>query len=136
MSDHAMNEYLKTLQSRLDANESRVDDYVVEQGASGIWTYRKWNSGIAECWGIWSGNLTNYASVFGGYGYYTAVTFPSNLFSATPIVTYSADGTNSFALTGTVTSSTTKTGTNVYAVCNSSGTRAFKFYITVIGKWK
>ena len=27
------------------------NDYIVEQGASGIWTYRKWNSGIAECWG-------------------------------------------------------------------------------------
>ena len=26
-------------------------DYVVEQGKSGIWTYRKWASGIAECWG-------------------------------------------------------------------------------------
>lgn len=25
-------------------------DYVVEQGESGIWTYRKWNSGVAECW--------------------------------------------------------------------------------------
>ena len=26
-------------------------DYVVEQGNSGIWKYRKWNSGVAECWG-------------------------------------------------------------------------------------
>lgn len=26
-------------------------DRVVEQGTSGIWTYRKWASGIAECWG-------------------------------------------------------------------------------------
>lgn len=25
-------------------------DYIVEQGTSGEWTYRKWNSGIAECW--------------------------------------------------------------------------------------
>ena len=25
-------------------------DYIVEQGISGIWTYRKWNSGILECW--------------------------------------------------------------------------------------
>ena len=25
-------------------------DYIVEQGTSGIWTYRKWNSGKAECW--------------------------------------------------------------------------------------
>ena len=29
-------------------------DIVIEQGTSGIWTYRKWNSGIAECWGYWS----------------------------------------------------------------------------------
>ena len=28
-----------------------IKDYVVAQGTSGIWTYRKWNSGIAECWG-------------------------------------------------------------------------------------
>ena len=28
-----------------------VADYIVEQGTSGIWAYRKWNSGIAECWG-------------------------------------------------------------------------------------
>lgn len=25
-------------------------DYIVEEGTSGIWSYRKWNSGIAECW--------------------------------------------------------------------------------------
>ena len=30
--------------------ESAVD-YIVEQGTSGNWTYRKWNSGIAEFWG-------------------------------------------------------------------------------------
>lgn len=29
-----------------------VADYVVEQGSSGIWIYRKWASGIAECWGV------------------------------------------------------------------------------------
>lgn len=27
------------------------NDYIVEQGVEGIWTYRKWNSGIAELWG-------------------------------------------------------------------------------------
>lgn len=25
-------------------------DYIVEEGTDGIWTYRKWDSGIAECW--------------------------------------------------------------------------------------
>ena len=27
-------------------------DFVVEQGISGNFVYRKWDSGIAECWGI------------------------------------------------------------------------------------
>lgn len=26
-------------------------DYVVETGVDGIWSYRKWRSGLAECWG-------------------------------------------------------------------------------------
>lgn len=26
-------------------------DFVIEQGTSGIWTYRKWNSGLGEYWG-------------------------------------------------------------------------------------
>lgn len=26
-------------------------DYIVQQGTSGIWTYRKWNSGLVEYWG-------------------------------------------------------------------------------------
>ena len=38
-------------------------DYVVEQGTSGIWTYRKWNSGNAECWGNVSITPTNVSAV-------------------------------------------------------------------------
>ena len=36
--------------------DNRTVDYVESQGTSGMWTYRKWNSGIAECWGrkTWS----------------------------------------------------------------------------------
>ena len=36
---------------------SSMDDFVTEQGTSGIWTYRKWKSGVAELWGA-SGSLT------------------------------------------------------------------------------
>lgn len=31
-------------------NGTQMADYVVEQGTQGEWTYRKWNSGFAECW--------------------------------------------------------------------------------------
>ena len=33
----------------LKINNTEID-YIVSQGTSGIWTYRKWNSGLAECW--------------------------------------------------------------------------------------
>lgn len=33
-------------------------DFIVEEGTSGIWTYRKWNSGIAECWGTYQSSVT------------------------------------------------------------------------------
>lgn len=35
-----------------------VSDYIIEQGTSGMWTYRKWASGIAECWGYKTVNCT------------------------------------------------------------------------------
>ena len=41
--------YYRTLEElRADLG---IGDYIVEQGTSGIWTYRKWNSGIGEYWG-------------------------------------------------------------------------------------
>ena len=36
--------------SILQISGSSVMDFVVEQGTSGIWAYRKWSSGLAECW--------------------------------------------------------------------------------------
>jgi hypothetical protein len=39
--------------SRFIAIEEKLNvDYIVEQGESNGWTYRKWNSGMAECWRI------------------------------------------------------------------------------------
>ena len=42
------------IQTELEALSDAVSvDFIVEQGTEGIWTYRKWNSGIAECWGTY-----------------------------------------------------------------------------------
>lgn len=69
-----------------------IADYVVEQGTSGEWTYRKWNSGVAECWGI--ANPTSSASGTEGGLYFQSVyaDFPSGLFVSAPIVTVAAHG--------------------------------------------
>lgn len=60
-------------------------DYIVEQGTSDGWTYRKWASGVAECWG----EVTVRASITDAIGaMYMKVTdyfsWPNALFSAAP----------------------------------------------------
>lgn len=61
-------------------------DYIVEQGTSGIWTYRKWNSGIAECWLLESKTITGSPSSIIGNAYYisTNLTDFPDIFSKPP----------------------------------------------------
>ena len=85
-----------------------VADYVVEQGTSGIWTYRKWKSGIAECWTTSTLNTTGtpWANVMGGQGFYVGYDIPSGLFISPP-----------------VTSGSGQTGTGVgFVFCYTSAT--------------
>ena len=115
-------------------------DYIVEQGTSGIWTYRKWNSGVAECWGD-TGivTLSSYGTEFGGKGFTTVVTFPTGLFASTPQVTYSAHINNNWALTGTVVNSNTSTTTfSLYAISATSVTTntPTEWWVSAKGKWK
>lgn len=68
---------LKALQDR---------DYITEQGEIDGWTYRKWNSGIAECWKVWySGTFAPTAQVNGfWYRVTNAESIPSGMFVGTP----------------------------------------------------
>ena len=63
-----------------------LGDYVVEQGTSGQWFYRKWNSGVAECWGDFSHSNVAITSKSGNAWYSGELheDFPSGLFNATP----------------------------------------------------
>lgn len=46
------NEWSGWVRNLITDTESGIcTDYVVDQGTSGIWSYRKWASGHAECWG-------------------------------------------------------------------------------------
>lgn len=64
------------------AVESISDDIVVEEGTSGIWTYRKWESGVAECWGIHTGSYTT-TNTWGStkYASFTTQTLPITFIS-------------------------------------------------------
>ena len=92
-------------------------DFVVQQGMSGYWTYRKWSSGIAECWGeIPSGSTSlqvtfwvNLPFSFSNINYIPTITPANNGSIITKSGDWNASGNQQhqasrFALTYTATS--------------------------------
>lgn len=66
-----------------DNYASYFGDRVIERGNSGIWEYRKWASGIRECWGTWTGTINLGQNNYSGFHYTDAqqISFPSGLFT-------------------------------------------------------
>ena len=86
-----------------------VEDFVVEQGTSDIWEYRKWYSGKVECWGKWAVGMylkNEFGSLF--YNKVDAHTFPSGLFTSAPKcqVTAECRGTDVWAWIGVASEAT------------------------------
>ena len=142
MNDHAINEYLKTLQSRIDTNESKIVDYVVEQGTDGNWTYSKWHSGRFDAWYVYNGAPTggsHYATVGTLYGYRVEnIQFPS---ACTPINTnYHVSATwtvaPGFAMSAGTVSTQTTTKFTVYCLASQNNKTTVIVNIYVTGRWK
>ena len=114
-----------------------IADYIVEQGTEGIWTWRKWNSGIAECWGVHEGTYSNYTTCFGGYGYKTdVINYPTNLFAEIPHQFASVRIGSGFGIYGSDVNTSTATGTTIYAIGSGSGSSTITAKIHAIGRWK
>lgn len=127
-------------------------DYVIEQGISGIWTYRKWYSGIAECWGVSSGaspiNTLWYQSTFYVSDDVLCEKYPTDLFASQPGVqaTYQnpsdAGGSSSWLYSDSV--NTLPSGYNLvnstgaFRLCRpTKGTYgAYNIFWHAIGRWK
>lgn len=118
-------------------SETVSNDEIIEEGTNGIWTYRKWKSGISECWGIKTSTLSHYATALNGYAYYEAISIPSGIFNSIPVLVYSArvQG-NNHGLTGTITDATTSTTAQVYAISTISGSQTVKWFLNCKGTWK
>lgn len=112
-----------------------IADYVVEQGTSGIWTYRKWNSGVAECWGVETSSSSSTTSTEGGLFFRIVYsTFPTSFFIAVPVVEVTAKGNwVGGAMTG---NSITKDSWQGYVWCATDHTANLLPHIYAIGRWK
>lgn len=116
------------------AGTAPVADYVIEQGTSGVWFYRKWNSGLAECWthSDITGGGAHWADVLGGHGYSTFLSFPQNLFTNVMIVI-----ANGYTGTGTGFARTlySKNGVSVIVVGNQEDSQ-LTIQLEAKGYWK
>ena len=138
--------YYETSDSIFDPNtawggtwtsEQIKDDKIVDEGETGIWTYRKWKSGIAECWGTYSGNITSRtanapynSSVFDvGVVYY-----PSNFFADIPVVSVNTRIGSFYNLTSYANSY--QNNVSISITSNATGTQTVYAYISAKGKWK
>ena len=67
----------KTLTKILPIINALKTDYIVEQGTSSGWTYRKWNSGIIECFVLINSATWGNASTIGGVTRQTLTNMPT-----------------------------------------------------------
>ena len=114
-------------------------DYIVEEGTSGIWTYRKWASGIAECW-----QTANDAVAFNGSGQkfgsgfykeYENWEYPSGLFMSAPTINATVTRSGGLCFIQVVSNNKTGMGWRIANLSqDGSVTTYFNFYIK--GFWK
>lgn len=119
---------------------------IVAQGTAGIWTYRTWSDGTAECWGK-KDFTVNVTSQWGSM--YTSgaisgsnISFPYGLFTETPIVNASllvrSAGGILMAPGGAGSNIASMDQTGVYEIARgtSLSNAAYTINYQVIGKWK
>lgn len=121
-----------------------ISDFVIERGTDGIWTYEKWASGKAVCWGSKSCGTANVTNGWGDesthlyeskQGY--SETYPSGLFKNPPIciMTPYGDGGAMLETIGDGTASQTPQAYIVRPAPNSALTNTrIEYY--AIGRWK
>lgn len=111
-----------------------IADYVIERGTSGIWTYRKWASGDAECWGTGIATGVATQSLLGGFYTYVDFSLPTNLFNELPICIANAS-TGTGVSGGTYASATSKNVMRIYVVGNQND-KSVRSRMRVFGTWK
>lgn len=125
------------------AGNMGIDDYVVQQGASGIWTYRKWNSGFAECWGVTGMVRVNFVKSSNTTGsteceWKGPISFPFS-FKASPCVLVTqnyADWANSISAVNATTAALTSIGVLKFNTAGNTDGFNISLGIMVRGRWK
>ena len=109
--------------------------HIIESGASGIWTYRKWSDGTAECWG--SKWVTKQGFTQNGALYYTGyieVPLPTNVF--TTIGTVNLCISDPWLLATAIEHNNGNVRFKLIAGYSYSATVSVNAQMYITGKWK
>lgn len=121
-----------------------ISDYITAQGETNGFTWRKWASGVAECWKMHTDTgvtiQTAWGSVFES-STYGAIAYPSGLFTAAPCCTITPNGSpDSKTILGLEigavgTKAKTPQWNYTRGTANASG-QTINVAIYAIGRWK
>lgn len=116
-----------------------ANDYVVEQSITGIWSWRKWNSGIAECWGTLAPASVSITGTWGAiYAKDNAIerqTYPI-VFTTVPVVSINLHNTSGNCWHYTGTQGSASMSPAIGLASGVAGTVTVGAQITAIGRWK
>lgn len=112
-------------------------DYIVDQGASGPWMYRKWSSGFAECWCSYMVRLpinTKWGNVYRTEAV-GQVPYPV-AFAAIPIETACMNGNKDAWLANTDRNTITQTGGYCVVCPTTANDETMYINVQVVGIWQ
>lgn len=114
--------------------EQALTDYIVEHGSENGLTWRKWSSGVAECWGtIHYENHPEYGVLGdGSYAQTDEVSLPF-AFANAPCATFTASCGSGFAYPARV--QTTVDTVTWFLAANQEGVDV-NIHLQVVGRWK
>lgn len=116
---------------------AQSSDFIVDQGTSGIWTYRKWNSGIAECWKRTGNNTYALTNNLNGNGWASDWwSLPSGLFTSVEFATINRISGGSGLISCSINNISTTRLDHYVWIAGTTGTYTMQLSIYVLGRWK
>ena len=113
-----------------------INDYIVEQGTYIGWKYRKWNSGIAECFGYISLGSISVSAVGNVYKGTATVLLPGGVFNDIPSNVHITNGNPLSSIISINGRATDADHMSVYIWKATSGAVDVYASFHVIGTWK
>lgn len=128
---------------KLKFGQYSMVDFIIEQGTSGDWSYRKWNSGVSECWCLHTDTNVSISNKWGSL-YESSrmgnLAYPPGLFSEPPVCTLQVQNSPQGAILSLeiMASGASATSTPYWAYTRVNVVTGMTITVGVhaVGKWK